>query len=83
MARRKRATSVPSGDPPPSSTEAAGANVNGGNKSMKPATASLKMESVKVDNASLTELKIACDDAVRRVYIIHILCCICMGRQHV
>lgn len=68
MARRKRAASIPSGDHLPSSTEAASTNANGSNKSMKPATASLKMEPVKVDNASLTELKIACDDAVRRFF---------------
>lgn len=38
-----------------------------GNTQVDTKTAPPKLEEVKVNNASLTELKLACDDALRRV----------------
>ena len=69
MGRRKGAASTPAENHASQSTEVTKhANSNGGSESTKLGMEpSPELEPVKVNNANLTELKIACDDAVRRV----------------
>ena len=77
MARRKAAASAPSESRSSSSTEAA----KGVNESAKLVVTPRELEPVKVNNANAAELKIACDDAVRRVRVYHSHVVSCLRRR--